>query len=93
MLLNLVNTDSTLFTMLEYGVEGVHYTKESDGRVKLNQDKRKEYSPWRAGLGKLSNLPVTTDDPANLWELFDKFNAAGKPVPVLGWAFDSDPVK
>ena len=93
MLLNLVNTDSTLFTMLEYGVEGVHYTKEADGRVKLNQDKRKEYNPWRAGLGKLSNLPVTTDDPANLWELFDKFNNAGKPVPILGWAFDSEPVK
>lgn len=93
MLLNLVNTDPTLFTMLEYGIEGVHYTKEADGRVKLNQDKRKEYNPWRAGLGKLSNLPVTSDEPANLWELFDKFNAAAKPVPILGWAFDSEPVK
>ena len=93
LLLNLVNTDVTLFTMLEYGIEGVHYTKEADGRVKLNQDKRKEYNPWRAGLGKLSNLPVTTDDPADLWAQFDKFNAAGKPVPILGWAFDQEPVK
>lgn len=93
MLLNLVNTDPTLFTMLEYGIEGVHYTREADGRIKLNQDKRKEYSPWRAGLGKLSNLPVTTDDPANLWDLFDQFNKAGKPVPILGFAFDQEPVK
>lgn len=93
MLLNLVNTDSAFFTMLEYGIEGVHYTKESDGRLKLDQDKRKEYNPWRAGMGKLSNLPVTTDEPVNLWESFDKFNAAAKPVPILGWAFDSEPVK
>lgn len=93
MLLNLVNTDSTLFTMLEYGIEGVHYTKEADGRLQLNQDKRKEYNPWRAGLGKLSNLPVTTDDPVDLWAQFDKFNSAGKPVPILGWAFDQEPVK
>lgn len=93
MLLNLVNTDAELFTMLEYGIEGVHYTKEADGRLRLDQDKRKEYNPWRAGLGKLSNLPVTTDDPADLWAQFDKFNSAGKPVPILGWAFDQEPVK
>ncbi|MGE5613552.1 MAG: ABC transporter substrate-binding protein, partial [Bacillota bacterium] len=93
MLLNLVNTDPVLFTMLEYGIEGIHYTKEPDGRIKLNQEKRKEYTPWKAGLGKLSNLPLTTDDPANLWELFDKFNNDAKPVPILGWAFDIEPVK
>ncbi len=93
MLLNLVNTDPKLFTLLEYGIEGVHYTTESDGRIKFNQDKRKEYTPWRAGMGKLSNLPVTTDEPANLWELFDKFNESAKPVPLLGWSFDQEPVK
>ncbi len=93
MLLNLVNTDPKLFTMLEYGIEGVHYTTESDGRIKFNQDKRKEYAPWRAGLGKLANLPVTTDEPANLWDLFEQYNKAAKPVPLLGWAFDQEPVK
>jgi len=93
MLLNLVNTDPTLFTLLEYGIEGDHYKKESDGRVTFDDAKRATYSPWRAGMGKLSNLPVLSNEPANLWELFDKFNTEAKPVPILGWAFDQEPVK
>lgn len=91
--LNLVNTDSTLFTLLEYGLEGVHYTKESDGRVTFDTDKRATFNPWRAGMGKLANLPVMSNEPANLWELFDKFNNEAKPVPILGWAFDQEPVR
>ncbi len=93
MFLNLLNTDATLFTLLEYGIEGDHYKKESDGRVTFDTDKRAAYNPWRAGMGKLSNLPVTSSEPANLWELFDKFNNEAKPVPILGWAFDQEPVK
>ncbi len=93
MFLNLVNTDPTLFTLLEYGIEGDHYKKESDGRVTFDDAKRATYNPWRAGMGKLSNLPVLSNEPANLWELFDKFNNEAKPVPILGWAFDQEPVK
>lgn len=93
MLLNLVNTDAKLFTMLDYGLDGVHYTTEADGRIKFNQDVRKTYSPWAAGLGNNMLLPITTDEPANKWDLFNQFNAAGKPVPIIGWAFDSEPVK
>lgn len=93
MLLNLVNTDPTLFTLLEYGIEGDHYKKESDGRVTFDDAKRETYKPWRAGMGKLANLPVLSNEPANLWELFDKFNNEAKPVPILGFAFDQEPVK
>lgn len=93
MFLNLLNTDATLFTLLEYGIEGKHYKKESDGRVTFDEGMRSSYNPWRAGMGKLSNLPVLSNEPANLWELFDKFNSEAKPVPILGWAFDQEPVK
>ncbi len=93
MLLNLVNTDPTLFTMLEFGLEGVHYTKESDGSVKFNVDMRNTYRPWKAGLGNQFNLPRESTDPANILEMLDSFNKLGKPVPILGWAFDAEPVK
>lgn len=93
MFLNLLNTDKTLFTMLEYGIEGVHYKTESDGRITFDTDKRATYNPWRNGMGKLSNLPILSNEPENQWELYDEFNNAGKAVPILGWAFDQEPVK
>lgn len=93
MFLNLINTDPALFTMLEYGLEGEHYTKTSDGRIKFDHDKRETYKPWRNGMGKISQLPILEDEPANIWELYDNFNKACKPVPILGWAFDQEPVK
>lgn len=93
MLLNLVNTDAKLFTMLDYGLEGTHYTKEADGRITFNEAARATYSPWAAGLGKNMLLPILSTEPANKWDLFDQFNKSGKPVPILGWAFDAEPVK
>ncbi len=93
MFLNLVNTDSKLFTMLEYGLENVHYTLTNDGRVKFDNAMRETYKPWRNGMGNLFNLPVLAEEPADMWDQFDKFNKLGKPVPILGWAFDQNPVK
>lgn len=93
MLLNLVNSDAELLTMLNYGLEGVHYKKEADGRITFDPDKRATYSPWTAGLAKNMLLPIQSTEPLTKWEDFDKFNNSGKPVPILGWAFDADPVK
>lgn len=91
MLLNLVNTDPYVRTTLTYGVEGVQFEKQSDGRIKFT-DKKLDYNVWAAGLGKLSLLPATVDQPANIAELFDKFNSA-ESVPILGFSFDQEPVK
>ena len=90
MLLNLVNTDPKLRTLLTYGVEGVHYTMKDD-RVVLKE--KNGFSPWAAGLANVNILPLKDSDPANLYtELFPNFNKA-EAVPILGWAFDQDPVK
>ena len=90
MLLNLVNTDPYLRTLLAYGVEGVHY-KKVDGRVSLIP--KNGYSPWVAGLGNVNILPLTESDPSDLYtRLFPKFNNA-QGLPILGYSFDTDPVK
>jgi len=90
MLLNLVNTDSYLRTLLAYGVEGIHY-KTDDGRITLVPNNG--FSPWVAGMGNVNILPLKESDPADLYSrLFPKFNNV-EGLPILGYAFDVDPVK
>lgn len=93
MFLNLVNTDPKLITMLAYGIEGMHYTKMSDGRVSFDKAMRETYRPWKAGLGKQSIIPLMEDEPSNFIDLFNNYNNSAKPVPILGFAFNADPVK
>ncbi len=44
MFLNLLNTDPYLMTLLNFGVEGTHYTLK-DNEVVFS-DKRADYQPW-----------------------------------------------
>lgn len=90
MLLNLVNTDPYLRTLLAYGVEGVHYTK-TNGRITVKQNNG--FSPWVAGLGNVNILPLKVGDPLNLYKvMFPKFDNA-EALPILGYTFDQEPVK
>lgn len=91
--LNLLNTDPYVMTMLNYGVEGVHYTLNEDGLVVFTE-KRNDYTPWRNGLGNITLLPNTVDEGAGFWEnTFLPFYGAAKGIPVLGFIFDSAPVE
>jgi putative aldouronate transport system substrate-binding protein len=90
MVLNLVNTDPYLRTLLAYGVEGVHYTKINN-RVQLKANNG--FLPWVAGEGNLNILPLKVGDPLLLYkEIFPKFNHA-EALPILGYSFDQVPVK
>ncbi len=90
MLINLVNTDPYLRTLLAYGVESVHYTK-TNGRIALKADNG--FSPWVAGLGNVSILPLKKDDPSNLYtQMFPKFDDV-EALPILGFTFDPNSVK
>ena len=89
--LYLLNTDPKLFTMLGYGLEGVHYAKFSDDEVIRNPEAQAVYNPWLAGLGKLTQLPRIKGQAP--WSVFEDFNKACKGTPILGFAFDTTPVK
>lgn len=91
MFLNLLNTDPTLFTLLEYGVEGTHYTLK-DGKVAFT-DKRSEYQPWTNGMGNITQLPPLDGQDANFWENFKTYYGSAKSIPALGWAFDPTSVE
>jgi len=56
--LALLNSDPYLMTLMNYGVEGVHYTLDDDGLVVFT-DARASYSPWTNGMGNITLLPDT----------------------------------
>lgn len=92
MFLNLLNTDPYLMTLLNYGVEGVHYDLNDDGLVVFTE-KRNDYMPWRNGMGNITMLPAQEGEGAGFWDSFKDYYATAISVPSLGWAFDQTPVE
>lgn len=92
MFLNLLNTDPYLMTLLNYGVEGVHYDLDDNGCVVFT-DKRADYTPWTNGMGNVTILPPTADQGADFWQGFKDYYGAASEVPTLGFTFDTENVK
>nr|MCR5332194.1 ABC transporter substrate-binding protein [Lachnospiraceae bacterium] len=92
MFLNLLNTDPYLFTLLDYGVEGIHYNKNSIGEVEFIEDARAKYSPWTNGMGNVTLLPPQKGQGADFWTNFKAYYGAADSIPILGFTFNSDNV-
>lgn len=106
--LNLVNTDEYLRNLLNYGIEGVHYEKVPvsaeekeavkgkpyvyDTKVKLIEEKRKDYSVPYWIQGGLFNTYVQDTEPADKWNTFKEFNDQAVNAPSFGFDFDAEPV-
>lgn len=106
--LNLVNTDEYLRNLLNYGIEGEHYEKVSvskeekeavkgkpyvyDFKVKLNEEKRKDYSVPYWVQGGLFNTYVLDTEPADKWNTFKEFNDQAVNAPSFGFDFNSEQV-
>lgn len=91
MLLNLINTDPYLMTLLAFGVEDVHYTTNADGTIVFTEE-RANYSPWVNGLGNVTLLPAEEAKGADFQEKFKAYYGAAGQIPILGWAFDAENV-
>lgn len=91
MFLNLLNTDPVAMTLLNYGVEGVHYNLTSEGLVEFT-DARASYQPWTNGMGNVTILPPTVDQGDGFWDDFKAYYGTAKKIPILGFAYDSSAV-
>jgi putative aldouronate transport system substrate-binding protein len=90
MLINLVNTDKTLFNLLTYGVEGKHYTKNTDNTVKLIPNSGYAMSDW--ALGNVFNGHTLEGKDPKIAEETKKSNETAKPSPIMGFKFQAGPV-
>ena len=91
--LNLLNTDPYVMTLLNYGIEGVHYTLNAEGEVEFNADARAAYSPWTNGLGNVTLLPPQKGQGADFQQRFAEFYGSSKKLPIYGFTFDTKAVE
>lgn len=92
MLINLLHTDKEVVNLLNFGIEGTHYTRSGD--VMTQTEKSAQYAPgvaWELGNQFLNY--VWNSEAPDKWEQFKKFNEGAKSSPALGFTFDSEPVK
>lgn len=106
--LNLVNTDQYLRNLLNYGIEGEHYEFVDvpqdeldavqgkdyiyDKKVKLIEEKKKDYSVPYWVQGGLFNTYVLENEPIDKWATFKEFNTDSSEAPSFGFDFNLDPV-
>lgn len=91
--LELLNTDPYLNNLLNYGIEGKHYTKVGDNRIEVmpNASYTLQGSQWMTGNVFLNYLtPGEADDKMQQLEVFNK--NAEKPY-FYGFKFDPEPVQ
>lgn len=91
MFLNLLNTDPYLMTLLNYGVEDVHYNL-INGEAFFTE-KRSDYMPWTNGMGNVTLLPPQEGQGADFWDKFKDYYGSAGEIPILGWAFDQTKVQ
>ena len=89
--LALLNSDPYLMTLLNYGVEGIHYTKNADGLIEFTE-KRADYTPWTNGMGNVTILPDTAAEGAGFRKSFVEYYGGAKAIPSLGFVFDNTAV-
>lgn len=92
MFLNLLNTDPYLMTLLNYGVEGVHYDLNDQGEAVFT-DERNNYMPWTNGMGNVTILPPQKGQGADFWDKFKAYYGSADEVPILGFTFDASSVE
>ena len=93
MLLELFNTDPEFNNIINFGIEGVHYTKKSDNVVTAGPDAKK-YTlnlGWAMG-NQFINYLWDTEDPEK-WAKFEQFNNEAGKTHTLGFVFAADNVQ
>lgn len=92
MFLNLLNTDPYLMCLLSYGIEDIHFYYNEDYLVEFTQE-RKNYQPWRSGMGNITILPATAEEgnygEFGYFEVFHAYCKRAKPIPILGFTVDT----
>ncbi|MDQ0088916.1 putative aldouronate transport system substrate-binding protein [Paenibacillus anaericanus] len=92
MLINLLHTDIEIINLLNFGIEGTHFTLT--GNVMTQTEQSGQYAPgvaWELG-NQFLNYVWNTEAP-DKWEQFKSFNKGAKSSVALGFTFDSEPVK
>ena len=87
--LELWNTDAYVKNTICYGLEGVHYNVEEDGRITRVEDANSKFSGqnWTTGNSMISY--VLSTEPIDKWEQYKEYGDAAMSAVTLGFAPDT----
>lgn len=91
MFINLLHTDKQLNNLLNFGIEGDHFTR--NGEIITATANTPNYAlgaAWMFG-SQFLNYVWDNEDP-NKWELFKAFNTDAKNSPALGFTFNAEAI-
>ncbi|GBF71899.1 ABC transporter substrate-binding protein [Paenibacillus sp. 598K] len=92
MLLDLVNSDSELYNLLSFGIEGKHYTKIGDNTIQLIADSG--YAPLTNWVfGNIMNGYLLEGQPADMFEQTAALNESAKVPATFGFNPNLDAIK
>jgi len=91
MLLELIYTDAELYQMLVYGIEGTHYTKNTDGTI-TNAENSKYTGPNNWILGTCMNSYQTDISVINKYPDMKVAEEEARTSILQGFTFNPDPV-
>lgn len=90
--IELLYTDKTLADLWTWGIEGVNYTRNEDGKIiRFSDNNSYRHEVWETNTIKAPSLLV--EEPDNKVQLYDEFNAEGIASPAMGFRFDSTMVE
>lgn len=84
----LLYSDAFVINTIDYGVEGIHYTKASDSAIRVNSDAG--YNPgngWKFGNELLTYL--LEGEPSDKWAETQRMNDRAVRLDTLGFWFDN----
>ena len=90
--IQLVNTNKELYRLICHGIEGVHYEKVSENKIKFIPDSG--YCPasdWK--FGNLFNAYATEIDPDDVWEQTKALNDSAEISPIIDFAFSTSNIE
>lgn len=84
--LNLINTDAEVRNLLQYGIEGVHYSLTEEDQVEIIDDFG--YKGVQYTQGNWFILKTLDGDPTDKWDVYREFNSDTTKSSILGFTPD-----
>lgn len=90
--LELINTDKELYNLITFGVEGKHYEKLDNGKIKIiAEGGYAANAGWK--FGNQYNAYVLDNQPDDVWTKTEEWNNAAKKSKLIGFKVDTSKVK
>lgn len=89
--IELLRTDEYVHSLLQFGIEGIHYTLSEDNpkKLKLHMENGWNNSRFGWGLGSEFTSYLLPDQSDDLWDLTREINETTEMTPYIGFSFNT----